>query len=144
MHSKIIIVIVIIITVYGPLLLTVFWTSCYQSPLQYIPHHSVEDYSLPHCDNLCYLLSIFSACLFYYLPSITPNNKHLFQKLIIVIHLRNRAARGRGCVYVLQRFFRPPQRRDNRSRKRLNGFSWNFYQTTAGIMEFSTSYPNEG
>jgi len=41
-------------------------------------------------------------------------------------------------------FSRPPQRWDNRSEERLNGFSWNFYQTTAGKMEFSTSYPNGG
>ena len=33
---------------------------------------------------------------------------------------------------------------DNRSRERLNGFSWNFYQTIAGKMEFASSYPNGG
>jgi len=30
---------------------------------------------------------------------------------------------------------------DNRSRERLNGFSWNFYQTIAGKMEFASPYP---
>jgi len=35
-------------------------------------------------------------------------------------------------------FFRP-QKWDNRSRERLNGFSWNFYQTILGKMEFATS-----
>jgi len=29
-------------------------------------------------------------------------------------------------------FFRPPKLWDNRSRERLNGFSWNFYQTIGG------------
>jgi len=33
---------------------------------------------------------------------------------------------------------------DNRSRERLNGFSWNFYQTIAGKMEFASPYPNGG
>jgi len=33
---------------------------------------------------------------------------------------------------------------DNRFRKRLNGFSWNFYQTIAGKMEFALPYPNGG
>ena len=54
------------------------------------------------------------------------------------------AARGCGCVYVLQRFFFVffPIRHDsaqiwnNRSRERLNGFPWNFYQTIVGKMEF--------
>jgi len=36
-------------------------------------------------------------------------------------------------------FSRPPKIWDNRSRERLNGFSWNFYQTIPGKMEFSTS-----
>ena len=31
---------------------------------------------------------------------------------------------------------------DNRSRERPNGFSWNFYQTIAGKMEFASPYPN--
>jgi len=50
--------------------------------------------------------------------------------------LRNR--RWGGSVYVLQIFlfffvfFRPPKLWDNRSQERLNGFSWNFYQTIPG------------
>jgi len=40
------------------------------------------------------------------------------------------------CVYVLQMFFLlfpfATKILDNRSRERLNGFSWNFYQTIAG------------
>ena len=50
--------------------------------------------------------------------------------------LRNRLPVGGGCVYVLQIFFciflfffRPSKIWDNRSRERLNGFLWNFYQT---------------
>ena len=52
---------------------------------------------------------------------------------------------GGGCVYVLQMFFfcifcifcflfffRPSKIWDNRSPERLNGFSWNFYQTIGG------------
>jgi len=31
---------------------------------------------------------------------------------------------------------------DNRSQERLNGFSWNFYQTIAGKMEFTSPYQN--
>jgi len=31
---------------------------------------------------------------------------------------------------------------DNRSRERLNGFSWNFYQTIAGKMELASPYLN--
>jgi len=58
----------------------------------------------------------------------------------MVNNLRNR--RWGGCVYVLQMFFfvffrfatKIP---DNRSRERLNGFSWIFYQTIAGKMEFA-------
>ena len=60
------------------------------------------------------------------------------------IYLRNR--RWGGSVYVLQMFclfvfcfFRPPKLWDNRSRERLNGFSWNFYQTIPGNMDFETS-----
>jgi len=30
---------------------------------------------------------------------------------------------------------------DNRSRERLNGFSWNFYQTIAGKINFASPYP---
>ena len=33
---------------------------------------------------------------------------------------------------------------DNRSRERLNGFSWNFYQTIAGKMEFCVAVPKWG
>ena len=36
-------------------------------------------------------------------------------------------------------FFRPQKIWDNRSRERLNGFSWNVYQTIPGKMEFATS-----
>jgi len=50
--------------------------------------------------------------------------------------LRNR--QWGGSVYVLQIFFCffPVRHKiwDNRSRERLNGFSWNFYQTLAGNM----------
>jgi len=55
--------------------------------------------------------------------------------------LRNRLPVGGGCVYVLQMFFlfsvflfffHPSKIWDNRSRERLNGFSWNFYQTIRG------------
>jgi len=57
-------------------------------------------------------------------------------------YLRNR--RWGGSVYVLQMFFccffgvfffcffRPSKVPDNRSRERLNEFSWNFHQTIAG------------
>jgi len=31
---------------------------------------------------------------------------------------------------------------DNRSREQVNGFSWNFYQTIVGKMEFASPYPN--
>jgi len=66
-------------------------------------------------------------------------------------HLRNR--RWGGCVYVLQMFFLflfcffsafsiRQKIWDNRSRERLNGFSWNFYQTIAGKMEFASPYLN--
>jgi len=56
--------------------------------------------------------------------------------------LRNR--RWGGSVYVLQMFFFvffPSAKEiwDNRSRERLNGFSWNFYQTIPGKTEFATS-----
>jgi len=55
--------------------------------------------------------------------------------------LRNR--RWGGCMYVLQMFFfRSPQK--YRSRERLNGFSWNFYQMIAGKMEFASPYQNGG
>jgi len=38
------------------------------------------------------------------------------------------------CCFLF--FFRPPQRWDNRSLERLNGFSWNFYQSrTAGTWQ---------
>jgi len=62
--------------------------------------------------------------------------------------LRNR--RWGGCVYVLQMFFSVSfvflfffvrqKIPDNRSPERLNGFSWNFYQTIAGKMEFASTY----
>ena len=43
-------------------------------------------------------------------------------------YLRNR--RWGGCVYVLHMFFPFATKiPDNRSRERLNGFSWNFYQS---------------
>ena len=59
--------------------------------------------------------------------------------------LRIRAARWRKCVYGFQQFFFVVRHAivhkwDNRSRERLNGFSWNFYQTIAGKMEFPTPY----
>jgi len=82
--------------------------------------------------------------------------RHLSVRLLLISSsscccFRNR--RWGGCVYVLQMFFfvfcfllfafcsfsvrhKIP---DNRSRERLNGFSWNFYQTIAGAMEFATS-----
>ena len=34
------------------------------------------------------------------------------------------------CFFLF--FFRPSKIWDNRSRERLNGFSWNFYQTLGG------------
>ena len=36
-------------------------------------------------------------------------------------------------------FFRPQKIWKNRSREQVNGFSWNFYQTIPGKMEFKTS-----
>jgi len=70
----------------------------------------------------------------------SASNQHHFSSLpfwrCILHHLRNRLPVGGGCVYVLQMFFfvffRPPKIWDNRSRERLNGFSWNFYQTIGG------------
>ena len=51
----------------------------------------------------------------------------------LIAHLRNRLPVGGGCIYVVQMFFfRPPKLWDNRSRERLNGFSWNFHQTIWG------------
>ena len=58
-------------------------------------------------------------------------------------YLRNR--RWGGCIYVLQMFFfrffpfsvffpSVTKIPDNRSQERLNGFSWNFYQTIAEKM----------
>jgi len=44
-----------------------------------------------------------------------------------------------SCYFVFFCFFRPQKIWDNRSRERLNGFSWNFYQTIPGKMEFATS-----
>jgi len=43
------------------------------------------------------------------------------------------------CFVFVFVFFRPPKLWDNRSRERLNGFSWNFHQTIPGNMEFETS-----
>jgi len=40
------------------------------------------------------------------------------------------------CFSVRQKIW------DNRSRERLNGFFWNFYQMIAGKMEFASPYPN--
>jgi len=61
--------------------------------------------------------------------------------------LRNRPPLEGGCVYVLQMFFcffprfflSTTKIPDNCSRERLNGFSWNFYQTIPGKIEFATS-----
>jgi len=41
--------------------------------------------------------------------------------------------------FVFFCFFCPPKLWDNRSREQLNGFSWNFYETIPGNLEFETS-----
>ena len=66
-----------------------------------------------------------------------PCASPLEMKKLYYCNLRNRLPVGGGCVYVLQLFFfcfffRSPKLWYNRSRERLNGFSWNFHQTTGG------------
>ena len=63
-------------------------------------------------------------------------------------YLCNRLPVGGGYVYVLQLFFvvffvffRPSKIWDNRSRERLNGFSWNFHQTIGGNVVWNVVPP---
>jgi len=73
---------------------------------------------------------------------------HVWKQIKNDDFLRNRLPVGGGCVYVLQLFFcfffcffSDRQIWDNRSRERLNGFSWNFQQTIGGNVVWNVVPP---
>jgi len=68
-------------------------------------------------DDIIISVSLFNYCLFTHPPPLGGADAYMFYRCFFSVRHNDSA-----------------QIWDNRSRERLNGFSWNFYQTIAGKM----------